>query len=60
MSHCCSTEKEEKVRDPVCGMEKLKNEFKFTSEYKGKTYYFCSKQCQEIFKGQPRGYNTGE
>lgn len=45
-----------KVRDPVCGMEKKKEEFKFTLEYKGKTYYFCSKQCQQMFIGVPRGY----
>lgn len=45
-----------KVRDVVCGMEKPQNEFKFTSDYQGKTYYFCSKNCQEMFEGNPRGY----
>lgn len=47
---------EEKVKDPVCGMEKAKSEFKFTSQYKGKTYYFCSQNCKEMFDGEPRGY----
>lgn len=50
---------QEKVRDPVCGMEKKKSEFAFTSEDKGKTYYFCSKKCQEMFEGHPRG-DVGE
>lgn len=56
---CHSKEKakeNETVKDPVCGMEKPKSEFKFTSEYKGKTYYFCSKQCQHMFEASPRGY----
>lgn len=56
MSCCCSTNKEEKIRDPVCGMKKTKNEFKFKSIYKSKTYYFCTKRCQEMFEGYPRGY----
>lgn len=46
----------QKIHDPVCGMEKPKNKFKFTSKYKGKIYYFCTKQCQEMFEGYPRGY----
>lgn len=46
----------EKVHDPVCGMEKEKSEFKFTSEYQGKTYYFCSEQCKHMFEAEPRGY----
>lgn len=44
------------VRDPVCGMEKPKNKFILKSRYKGKIYYFCTKQCQQMFKGEPRGY----
>lgn len=57
---CCdpmnSMNSVKKVRDVVCGMEKPKDEFKFTSDYQGKTYYFCSKNCQEMFEGNPRGY----
>lgn len=55
---CGSSHKEDKerVKDPVCGMEKTKSEFKFSDNYKDKTYYFCSKQCLEMFEGFPRGY----
>lgn len=48
-----------KVRDPVCGMEKPKGEFRFSRRYQGKTYFFCSQQCQRMFEAHPRGY-TGE
>lgn len=47
---------EEKVKDPVCGMQKLKSDFKLSSVYKGKTYYFCSENCQHMFEEMPRGY----
>lgn len=44
---------EETVKDVVCGMEKPKSQFKFLSEYNGKTYYFCSQQDKEMFNAQP-------
>lgn len=47
---------QERVRDPVCGMEKPKGEFKFKSKYQGGTYYFCSKDCQAMFVAEQRGY----
>ncbi len=37
------------VKDPVCGMEVDEKTAKFTSVYKNKTYYFCSKACKEKF-----------
>jgi len=41
--------------DPVCGMVVKENEeLKF--DYKGKTYYFCSKTCLEKFKEDPEHY----
>ncbi len=41
------------VIDPVCRMQKPKNEMKETSEFLGKTYYFCSKKDQELFDAHP-------
>ncbi|MCX8126299.1 MAG: YHS domain-containing protein [Dehalococcoidia bacterium] len=35
--------------DPVCKMEVDEKKSKFTTAYKGKTYYFCSKACKEKF-----------
>lgn len=37
------------AKDPVCGMEVDEKKAKFTSTYKGKTYYFCAKACKEKF-----------
>lgn len=40
---------EDKAKDPVCGMAVNINKTKFLTEYKGKTYYFCSKNCKMTF-----------
>jgi len=37
------------VKDPVCNMDVDENKAEFTSTYKNKTYYFCSKACKEKF-----------
>ena len=42
--------------DPVCGMTVDENSAEATSTYKGKTYYFCSEDCKEIFDEQPEEY----
>ena len=47
------------VKDPVCGMmvepERAAGQF----EYKGKTYYFCAKSCQQRFAAEPEKYLKG-
>ena len=47
----------EKVKDVVCGMQidpaKAKGG---KSEYKGKTYYFCSEDCKKKFDKEPAKY----
>lgn len=45
-----------KVKDPVCGMEVSKNVTRFTFEYEGNNYYFCSANCHQMFKNKPEGY----
>lgn len=38
------------ARDPVCGMQVDERHATGTSsEYKGKTYYFCSRGCKADF-----------
>lgn len=49
-------EKEDFVMDLVCGMELTAGEVKFSSDYKGKTYYFCSENCKEHFDNNPEKY----
>ena len=44
------------TRDPVCGMNLDTNQAAATTEYKGKTYYFCSKACHDTFKAAPQKY----
>jgi YHS domain-containing protein len=43
-------------KDPVCGMEVDPQNAPATSEYNGKTYYFCSLGCKEDFDNEPEKY----
>jgi YHS domain-containing protein len=44
------------VKDPVCAMTIDEDSAVATSEYKGKTYYFCSLDCKEEFDADPASY----
>lgn len=46
--------------DPVCGMEVDENSAAATSEYKGKTYYFCAPGCKTAFDKDPEKYLSGD
>lgn len=42
--------------DPVCKMAVDESRAAATSEYKGKTYYFCAVGCKEKFDREPEKY----
>ena len=42
--------------DPVCGMTVEIATAHFTSEYQGKTYYFCAAGCKRSFDKEPQKY----
>jgi len=42
--------------DPVCKMRVDEKKAAATSDYKGKTYYFCAKVCKERFDKDPEKY----
>jgi YHS domain-containing protein len=44
------------VKDVVCGMDVDEKKVTMKSEYKGKTYYFCSKTCKVAFEKEPEKY----
>ena len=46
----------DRVRDPVCGMEFDPERSDFTSEYRGRTYYFCCPVCKRRFDDAPEEY----
>jgi Cu+-exporting ATPase len=46
-------------KDPVCGMEVDEKQAPATSEYKGKTYYFCAQSCKERFDQSPEKFLSG-
>ena len=43
-------------KDVVCGMQVDPAKAAATSEYKGKTYYFCAKVCKTKFDANPGQY----
>ncbi len=43
-------------KDVVCGMQVDPAKAAATSEYNGKTYYFCSKGCKNKFDAKPAQY----
>jgi YHS domain-containing protein len=46
--------------DPICKMEVDEATAKFTSEYMGKTYYFCAPGCKIKFDTDPEKYAERE
>ena len=42
--------------DPICGMTVDEKTAKFTSEYKGKKYYFCAVGRKKAFDKDPEKY----
>jgi uncharacterized protein len=43
------------ARDPVCGMT-VDRSTAFTSEWRGRTYYFCGAGCKSKFDADPEAY----
>jgi Cu+-exporting ATPase len=48
-----------KAIDPVCGMKIKKKDAAATSQYQGKTIYFCNKMCKEEFDKEPEKFMAG-
>lgn len=44
------------VKDPVCGMDVTQETAAASSEYQGKTFYFCSPGCKKTFDANPGKY----
>ena len=46
---------EERVIDPICGMEIIPSQ-SIEHEYDGEKYYFCNQSCEKEFKRDPEKY----
>jgi len=44
------------ARDPVCGMTVDEENARFETDWKGKSYYFCSPGCLASFKAHPEKF----
>lgn len=42
--------------DPVCDMDITSRDIIYKSDYKGRTYYFCSYECMKRFQDNPEKY----
>ena len=47
---------QEKVVDPVCGMEITPASTNLVSAHKGRRYHFCAECCKEAFEKKPDKY----
>jgi YHS domain-containing protein len=47
-------------KDVVCGEQVDENTTTNTSEYNGKTFYFCSAACKTKFSQRPEAYANKE
>ena len=45
------------AKDPVCGMQVEESTALATANYKGKTFYFCTRSCIDAFVKEPRKYD---
>lgn len=48
------------VRDVVCGMTVDTETAQHKSEFRGRTYYFCSADCKRAFDQEPASYPLEE
>ena len=46
--------------DPVCGMSVDEKSAAAQTTYRGKTYFFCSKDCKASFDADPAKYTSRE
>ncbi len=44
------------VKDPICGMEIDPASAAGSSEYEGRTHYFCNLNCKQSFDAEPEKY----
>lgn len=44
------------AKDPVCGMDVEEQKAAGTSQYQGRSYFFCSQSCKEKFNQNPEQY----
>jgi len=51
--------REERVIDPICGMEIIPSQ-SIEYEYQGEKYYFCNPSCEKEFKRNPEKYKDFE
>jgi Cu+-exporting ATPase len=56
---CCCDKREDKVKDPVCGMILDPAKAAATSRHEGTTYFFCSAGCQRKFDSSPDRHREG-
>jgi len=44
------------AKDPVCGMDVDERKAEDNSQHQGRTFYFCSTECQRQFEQEPERY----
>lgn len=44
-------------KDPICGMD-VSEDTQYKTQFKEKTYYFCSIVCKNVFEKEPHRYSS--
>jgi Cu+-exporting ATPase len=44
------------AKDPVCGMDVDERRAEDKAQHQGRTFYFCSAECQQQFEQEPERY----
>ena len=44
------------TKDPVCGMKVDEKNSQYQTQYGGKNYNFCSRECKTTFEQRPEQY----
>ena len=60
MATATQSEVQNKVQDPVCGMEIDPAQSEGHLDYEGTTYFFCSAQCRQKFEANPAQFAAAE
>lgn len=52
--------RDDKTKDPVCGMDVNKEQSEHSLSHDGKEYHFCSEKCRDKFEKDPGKYMDSE
>ena len=56
LKELASSPEETEAKDPICGMTVSVADAKYTSDFDGRSFFFCCRGCKQAFDKQPEKY----